>query len=162
MSSSVLLKIEGESVAGHRAFTWEDLVAMDERWQIQDVSRVDPKRSGGAIALAGILSAAQVDPSARYITLHSDRDNFHASVPLADVVDRGMLIYRQREEPLPISAGGPIRFLIRDFAACHSSDVDECANVKYVERIEFSSTKGFDNRPLDDDAHEALHQKGID
>ncbi len=161
MNSSVLLQIEGE-IAGHRAFTWTDLAAIDAQWQIADVSQVDPKRSGGAIALQGILQAAKVSPSARYITLHSQRDDFHASVPLEAVADRGMLIYRQQENPLPVSSGGPIRFLIKDFSACHSADVDECANVKYVERIEFSQAKGFDNRPLDDGAHEALHQKEID
>ena len=103
MSSSVLLKIEGELVAGHRAFTWEDLAAMDEEWQIPDVSRGGSQAIGrGRSPSQGILcKLPRSSPSARYITLHSQRDDFHASVPLAGVVaDRGMLIYRQQERSL--------------------------------------------------------------
>ena len=158
MSSPVLLQIDGE-VAGKRAFTWEDLKAIDLQWQIDDVSLVDPSRSGGAVWLRGILEAAEVLPEAKYITLHSDRDDFHASIPLIEVHERGMFIYRNRNQPLPVTAGGPVRFFIRDHTACQATEVDECANVKFVERIEFSRQKGFDNRPLDDAAHEALHRQ---
>ena len=158
MSSPVLLQIDGE-VAGKRAFTWEDLTEIDSQWQIDDVSLVDPSRSGGAVWLRGILEAAEVLPEAKYITLHSDRDDFHASLPLIEVHERGMFIYRNRNQPLPVTAGGPVRFFIRDHTACQATEVDECANVKFVERIEFSRQKGFDNRPLDDAAHEALHRQ---
>ena len=158
MSSPVLLQIDGE-VAGKRAFTWEDLKEIDSQWQIDDVSLVDPARSGGAVWLRGILEAAEVLPEAKYITLHSYRDDFHASLPLTEVHERGMFIYRDRNQPLPVTAGGPVRFFIRDHTACQAAEVDECANVKFVERIEFSRQKGFDNRPLDDAAHEALHRQ---
>lgn len=161
MSSSILLQIEGE-ITGQQAFSWQDLAAIDPQWQIPDVAQIDPNKSGGAVALRGILDAAGVDSTANFVTLHSPQDNFHASLPLSAVADKGMLIYRIKEEVLPITAGGPVRFFIRDFAACHSAEVDECANVKFVERIEFTREKGFDNRPLDDDAHESLHQQEID
>jgi len=159
--SPVLLQIDGE-VTGQRALTWEDLTAIDSRWQIPDVSQLDPKRSGSAVWMRGILDVAKVCSEAQYMTLHSMRDDFHASLPLHAVVDRGMFIYQHAENPLPIAAGGPIRFFIPDFSACHSAEVDECANVKFVERIEFSREKGFDNRPLDDTSHEALHQQEND
>jgi DMSO/TMAO reductase YedYZ molybdopterin-dependent catalytic subunit len=112
--------------------------------------------------MRGILDVAKVCPEAQYMTLHSVRDDFHASLPLHAVADRGMFIYQHAENPLPVAAGGPIRFFIPDFSACHSAEVDECANVKFVERIEFSREKGFDNRPLDDTSHEALHQQEND
>ena len=158
MGSPVLLKITG-AVAGKQVFTWEDLSAIDSQWQIDDVSQVDSTRSGGAIWLRGILEAAGVLPDAKYITLHSERDDFHASLPLEAVHERGMFIYRQQNQPLPITAGGPVRFFIRDHTVCQATEIDECANVKFVDRIEFSRQKGFDNRPLDDAAHEALHRQ---
>ena len=158
MSSPVLLQIDGE-VAGKRAFTWEDLKEIDSQWQIDDVSLVDPARSGGAVWLRGILEVAEILPEAKYITLHSNRDDFHASLPLTEVHERGMFIYRDRNQPLSVTAGGPVRFFIRDHTACQAAEVDECANVKFVDRIEFSRQKGFDNRPLDDAAHEALHRQ---
>ena len=60
---------------------------------------------------------------------------------------------------LPSGAGGPFRFLIPDFAACRTADVDECANVKFVDRIELSQQRGHDNRPADESQHAALHER---
>ena len=54
MDSPVILEIAG-AVKGKRVFTWEDLTAINSQWQIDDVSQVDPARSGGAIWLRGIL-----------------------------------------------------------------------------------------------------------
>jgi len=75
------------------------------------------------------------------------------------VRDRGLLIYRLAGDPLPAKDGGPIRFLIPDFAACHTTEVDECANVKFVDRIELSRERGRDNRPQQAAEHEALHAR---
>ena len=98
MDSPVLLQIDGE-VAGKRDFTWEDLTAIDSQWQIGDVRLIDPGRRGGAVWLRGILEAAGVLPEAKYITLHSIRDDFHASIPLEEVYERGMFIYRDQNQP---------------------------------------------------------------
>ena len=158
MDSPVILRIAG-TLTGKRVFTWEDLTAINSKWQIADVSQLDSARSGGAIWLRGILEVAEVLPEAKFITLHSERDDFHASLPLEGVYERGMFIYRQQNQPLPVTAGGPVRFFIQDHTACKATEIDECANVKFVDRIEFSPQKGFDNRPLDDAAHEALHRQ---
>jgi hypothetical protein len=55
------------------------------------------------------------------------------------------------------SGRGPVRFFIPDFAACHTHEIDECANVKFVDRLELTADKGFDNRPHDGAEHAALH-----
>ena len=91
--------------------------------------------------------------------MHSSTDNFHASIPLAPVRERSLLIYQLNGQPLQPQAGGPVRFLILDHAACHTDEIDECANVKFVDHIELTVAKGFDNRPEDDDAHEQLHRE---
>ena len=135
------------------------MAAIDAAYQIPDISRLDPKRKGRAVRLAGVLALVGVKPAAKYLTLHATADDFHASVPLEVVRERGILIYEVDGEPLPVSAGGPVRFYIPDYAACHSAEVDECANVKFVDRLELSAQPGRDNRPHDDKAHEALHQK---
>ena len=108
---------------------------------------------------AGVLALVGVKSSAKYLTLHATADDFHASVPLEVVRERGILIYEVDGQPLPVSAGGPVRFYIPDYAACHSAEVDECANVKFVDRLELTAQPGQDNRPHDDKAHAALHQK---
>lgn len=158
MSESTLLKVDGE-VERSLALSLADLAAIDAEYQVADVSRFDPKRRGDAVTLAGVLKLAGVRPSAKYITLHASSDDFHASVPLEAVRDRAVLIYRLEAESLPVSAGGPVRFFIPDSAACHSHEIDECANVKFVDRIEFSSERGFDNRPAEERAHAELHRR---
>jgi hypothetical protein len=105
------------------------------------------------------LALVEVKPTAKYLTLHAAADDFHASVPLEAVRERGILIYEIDGRELPVSAGGPVRFYIPDYAACRSAEVDECANVKFVDRLELSAQMGRDNRPHDEKEHEALHQK---
>ena len=78
---------------------------------------------------------------------------------LHPVRERAILIYKLDGKALPTSAGGPIRFFIPDFAACHTSEIDECANVKFVDRIEFSAAPGRDNRPHDEKEHAELHER---
>ena len=156
--ADVLLTIDGE-VIQPRQLTWQDFQSLDARFQVPDVSRLDPKRKGTAVKLEGALALAGIKPTAKYLTLHARADDFHASVPLAAIRDRGLLIYQLNGQPLPLSAGGPVRFYIPDFAACHSAEVDECANVKFVDRLELSSERGFDNRPEDEKQHAELHEK---
>ncbi len=152
-----MLRIDGE-VETPRMWTFDELAAMDPDAQVGDVSRIDPKRAGGAIKLAALLAQVRVKPTVRWITLHASADNFHASIPLAAVVERALVIYQLAGEPLPLKSGGPVRFFIPDHAACHTAEIDECANVKFIDRIELSNERGFDNRPTEDEAHAALHR----
>jgi hypothetical protein len=107
--------------------------------------------------LAAILRLSGASAEATHLGLHGTRDDFHASIPLRAVADRAVVIFAVGDEPLPAADGGPFRFYIPDHAACHSAEIDECANVKFLDRIELTSTKGFDNRPQDDEAHARLH-----
>ena len=152
------LTIDGE-IESPVVLSYDDLAAVGAEFQIADVSRLDPKRKGDAVKLTGLLARVRPKPSARYLTLHASKDNFHASIPLEAVRDRAILIYRLEAHPLPESAGGPLRFFIPDFAACHTSEIDECANVKFVDRLEFSTNLGQDNRPHDEKQHAALHER---
>ena len=153
-----LLTIDGE-VDSPATLSFEELAALDAEQQVLDVSRIDPKRQGDAITLAGLLARVKPQDGVKYLTLHASRDDFHASIPLDSVREKAILIYRLAGQPLPESAGGPVRFYIPDFAACHTSEIDECANVKFVDRIEFSATPGKDNRPHDAAEHEELHER---
>lgn len=153
-----MLTISGE-VQDPRSLTFDDLAAIDPEYQVVDVSRLVPGRNGDAVRLSGILQLVQPLPTAQYLGLHSSTDDFHASIPLAAVADRALVIYRLERQPLPLASGGPVRFFIPDFAACHTQEIDECANVKFVDRIEFTTEKGFDNRPHDGAEHEELHRR---
>lgn len=134
-----------------------ELAVLAAEHQIADVAAIEPKRQGQGIWLSGLLQTARAKPTATHITLHASRDDFHASIPLAAVAERAFLIYALADGPLPTSAGGPFRFFIRDHAACKTAEVDECANVKFVDRIELTAGPGFDNRPRDEAEHAKLH-----
>lgn len=141
------------------ALGYDELYAFAAADQIDDVSRLDSARRGAGVRLSAVLVHAGVKPAAAWLGLHSSRDDFHASIPLAAVRDRGLLIYRLYGQPLPESKGGPVRFLIPDSAACKTHMIDECANVKFVDRIELSAERGFDNRPTDEAEHAKLHER---
>jgi DMSO/TMAO reductase YedYZ molybdopterin-dependent catalytic subunit len=156
MSDEVLLTIDG-AVERPLHLTYADLEALPESDQVNDVSRFHPSRRGDGVLLESLLSRSGVQPAANYLTLHADRDDFHVSIPLEPVRVQGIVVYRVGPDRLSASEGGPIRFLIRDPSACHTGELDECANVKYLSRIELTERRGRDTRPADEGAHAALH-----
>jgi DMSO/TMAO reductase YedYZ molybdopterin-dependent catalytic subunit len=157
MSDEIILTVDGQ-VDRPLKLTFADLEGLPDSFQVIDVSRFHPSRQGDGVTLDAILDRAGVLPSASYLTLHAERDDFHVSVPLAPLKDQGIVVYRRGPERLGHEHGGPIRFLIRDPAACHTDQLDDCANVKYLSRIELTAGRGRDTRPSDDQAHLALHQ----
>jgi DMSO/TMAO reductase YedYZ molybdopterin-dependent catalytic subunit len=137
---------------------FDDLEGLPESFRIDDVSRFHPNRRGDGVALEAILERVRPRPEADYLTLHADRDDFHVSIPLQAVRGEGVVVYKHAGRGLGPEQGGPVRFLIRDPAACHTSELDDCANVKYLSRIELTVRRGRDTRPTDEAAHAALHQ----
>jgi DMSO/TMAO reductase YedYZ molybdopterin-dependent catalytic subunit len=158
MKSELVLRVDG-AVEQPLELTCADLAALPASVQVHDVSRYHPQRKGDGVELEAILAIARPLGEANYLTLHADRDDFHVSVPLQPVRAEGILVYHRGGEPLSVDQGGPIRFLIRDPAACHTSELDDCANVKYLSRIELSVRRGRDTRPQTDEEHERLHQE---
>lgn len=152
------LRLEGE-VERPRAFTMADLAHLDADAQVADVRQLGAKRAGAGVRLSALLSAVGTRTTAQFIGLHATRDDFHASIPLVAVRDRAVVVYALEGKPLPVNGGGPFRFFIPDHLACRAHEIDECANVKFVDRIELTATKGVDNRPHDDAAHQALHAR---
>jgi DMSO/TMAO reductase YedYZ molybdopterin-dependent catalytic subunit len=153
---SAELKIDGE-VAQPLALTYEDLQQFPPEHQVRDVSRFHPSRAGDGVSLPAILSRVQPRPSAKYLTLHATADDFAASIPLEAVAAEGIVVYQLDGAPLPPKKGGPFRFLIRNPAACHTAELDDCANVKFVDRIELSANRGRDTRPENEAEHQHLH-----
>ena len=156
MENPMKLKIEG-LIETPLELGFDDLAALPEVFQVGDVSRFHPKRKGDGVALEAILERAKLRPEANYLTLHADRDDFHVSIPLDAVRGEAIVVYRLGPDRLGPENGGPFRLLIKDPSACHTSELDDCANVKYLSRIEFSERRGRDTRPADEASHEALH-----
>ena len=124
--------------------------------QIPDVATIAAGREGVAVQLASVLDDAGLSSDAQFITIQAE-GNYSACVPLNAVKDHAILIYGLDGEALPREKGGPIRFFIPDVAACQTDDVDQCVNVKYVERIILSAKPGQDTRPKTPKQHETIH-----
>ncbi|MDA1165331.1 MAG: molybdopterin-dependent oxidoreductase [Planctomycetota bacterium] len=136
--------IDGETRQS-RSFSREELASLPAAARITDISSVATHRQGEAVRLAGLLDESPPEDSATHVTLHS-ADGFSASLPLADVRDTGLILFQLEGQALPDSAGGPFRFLIPDAAACRTAELDACANVKKLVRIELTTGKGRDTR----------------
>ena len=156
MEQPVLLILDG-AVERRLDLTFADLAGLPEPDQVRDVSRFHASRRGDGVTLEALLERARPLAEADYVTLHASRDDFHVSIPLQAVRGEGVVVFRLGDETLGREHGGPIRFLIRDPAACHTDQLDDCANVKYLDRIEVTVRRGRDTRPADDEAHAALH-----
>ncbi len=146
-------------VASTQKLSFADLAAIASRHQIADVSRIAAGKNGDAVTLAGVLELVQPRPEAKYLGLHSTADDFHASIPLDVIREKAILIYREGGQPLSVKAGGPVRFFIPDHHVCQTHEIDECANVKFVDTIELTAEMGLDNRPHDEQQHAELHAK---
>jgi DMSO/TMAO reductase YedYZ molybdopterin-dependent catalytic subunit len=157
MDKNIVLKLDG-AVERPLDLSFEDLAGLPESAQVPDISRFHPQRRGDGVTLDALLTLAQPRPEANYLTLHADRDDFHVSIPLQAVRSECVVVYRLGDQALDLSQGGPIRFLIKNPAACHTDELDDCANVKYLSRIELTVRKSRDTRPVDEAAHAALHK----
>jgi DMSO/TMAO reductase YedYZ molybdopterin-dependent catalytic subunit len=158
MPPTPILIVDG-AVENRLALAFDDLNAFPPDALVPDISRFHPGRRGDGVTLESLLDLARPSPDANYVTLHATRDDFHVSIPLGPIRGQGLVVFRVGADPLPTDQGGPIRFLIRDPAACHTDELDDCANVKYLDRIELTVRKGRDTRPADDAAHAALHAR---
>jgi DMSO/TMAO reductase YedYZ molybdopterin-dependent catalytic subunit len=157
-SDRVQLVLDG-AVEHPLHLTFHDLELLPTGAHVRDVSRFHPSRMGDGVTLESLLRIAQPRADANYLTLHATKDDFHVSIPLEAVRGEGVVVYRVGERPLSIEQGGPIRFLIKNPAACHTDELDDCANVKFLDRIELSGRRGRDTRPSDEAAHAKLHEK---
>ena len=143
--SETQLTIDGE-VATPLMFSRTDIAALPVDSMIPDVSQLESHRQGRAVQLAALLDQVKPAASATHVTLHASADNFAASIPLDAVRDSGVVIFEIDGQALEAKHGGPYRFLIPNADACQTAELDACANVKFLDRIELTTGKGRDTR----------------
>lgn len=139
------LTIDGE-VATPVSLSRVEIAASAGDRLIDDVSTLEPRRQGRAVRLDALLSLVDPSSAATHLTLHASIDDFAASIPLDAVQDRGVVVFEIDGEALESKHGGPYRFLIANAAECKTDELDACANVKFLDRIELTAGKGRDTR----------------
>ena len=139
------LTIDGE-VATPLTLSRTDMAALPDELLVPDVSQLEPRRQGRAVQLTALLDRAAPTAAATHLTLHASSDDFAASIPLEVVRNSGVLIFEIDGEAVQTAQGGPYRFLIPNAAACQTAELDACANVKFLDRIELTAGKGRDTR----------------
>ena len=130
-----LLSITGKVDQPH-SYSLVELQSISTDYQVPDVSKIDQRRKGSAVRLNRLLELAHRHANSDRLLIKASSDDYSSSVPLKPVAERGLLIYQIDGRPLTAAEGGPIRLFIPDSDACGASEVDACANVKFVDTIE--------------------------
>ena len=135
--------IEIEVAGQARQIDLAGLAALDEAFQVEDVSTLDSRRSGRGVWFRGLVEALNLQTAAGHkVTLSSSHDDYRIELPLAAVCDEALLLYAGPDgSPLPTELGGPVRFMIPNPAACNTAELDACSNVKFVDGIQFSAAE---------------------
>lgn len=115
-----------------RQFTQEELSSRSDLVQLEDVQS---SRTGLAVPVSALLGAVELNEGDELV-LTSSADGFCATLPLAAAAKVGLIWFAGTDGPLTKEQGGPFRFFIPNAAECKTAVLDNCANVKFVDRIE--------------------------
>ncbi len=113
---------------------------LPEDAQVRDLSGVLPGKKGRGVRVKAVLELPAIQPGADHVTFHSQDGQFAAALTLEQAREFGVLVYELDGEPLSTKKGGPFRLVAPGLG-------DLCANVKGVNRIEFTKGPGKDTRP---------------
>lgn len=129
-----VLKIEG-AIQTSLELSYDDLANIEGDAAVDDVSTLVPDRSGSAVRLKHLIEQSQPDPHANTIRFIAS-DGYAVKLRLASILPVGLLIYAVDNQPLTEKQGGPTRIVIPNSAECHTAELDFCANIKSLVKIE--------------------------
>jgi hypothetical protein len=152
MSSSAHFELRGHIASGTLAFDLESCRAFPPAVQVPDVGALVRGKQGRAVRLSALLARARPAETARFVNILSRDPDFAISLPLAEIAERGLVIYAAQDGALAPAQGGPFRLLV-------PGHPDECVNVKDLAALELAEMRGRDTRPVDDAEHARLHAK---
>lgn len=118
-------------------WTWQGLAGVGEALQIPDVSQIVPGRQGAGIRFRTFLEQQKPDDATIHkISLQSSQDQFEKSIEWELIPEEAVLLYQLEDKPLPVEKGGPFRLLVPGTVLCGKAELDNCVNVKFLDRIE--------------------------
>ena len=125
-------------MSGREALSVDDIAALPG--SIEDVASVSEGAVGAAVPATALMEVAQPDDDVAFCSVISADGSYSASIPLADLIAGGWLAFRIGDEPLPSSAGGPLRLTVAKGRTL-------CWNVKDVAELRFTTTRHPDIVP---------------
>lgn len=114
------------------AFTQEELAS---RPDLVELEVFQSSRTGIAVPVSALLGSVESQDGDELV-LTSSVDGFCATLPLTAAAEVGLIWFAGADGPLTKEQGGPFRFFIPNAAECKTAVLDNCANVKFVDRIE--------------------------
>ena len=117
--------------------SYDDLANIEGDAVVADVSTLVPNRSGAAVRLQHLIEQSQPDPQANTIRFIAN-DGYAVKLRLASILPVGLLVYSIDGQPLSEKQGGPTRLVIPNSAECHTAELDFCANIKALVKIEIT------------------------
>jgi hypothetical protein len=108
-----------------QGFSITDLLNIPDR--LADIGMIVPDRRGEAVSVVALLDAAGFRGTEVKATFKSG-DSFSADISVGIAREKGWLVFRLDEKPLPARYGGPVRLFI-------PGTNDRCANVKSIDQI---------------------------
>jgi DMSO/TMAO reductase YedYZ molybdopterin-dependent catalytic subunit len=113
-ASEVVVRISG--LAGEKAFTWADLLALPQTTLTYDIhcvthwSKLDTTWTG--VRVTDLMEHIELDPAARYVMQHSV-GGYTTNLSLDDFVrPENLLAHTFDGEPLDAAHGGPLRLVV--------------------------------------------------
>ncbi len=110
-------------------------------WRPQDLAGLDDQVTGSAGK--GVSAKALLDragPSGGFVSVESGDGSYRASIPIGELVDKGVVVYGGEDGGLPREQGGPFRMLVPDGRTL-------CWNVKGVALMRVTAQPEPDSVP---------------
>ncbi|MCA8987277.1 MAG: molybdopterin-dependent oxidoreductase [Planctomycetaceae bacterium] len=124
-----------------RTVTYEQLRELPHELQIDDISSLFPGRSGMGIRFGPFVrQILEYQGPLGNVELHASADQFCKVIAWDQIESQAILVYEQQGQPLPQSAGGPFRLLVPGTVLCGTGTLDNCVNVKHLDRVVLDSS----------------------
>lgn len=116
-------------------------------WTFSDLRQMLPQESDlttrgarwpfGGVPLSVLAKIVAPHEGVNRVRLCSTADNFERTVPWQPLREVGWIVFRHGEQPLSQTQGGPVRLWIKGHSSCGVTELDSCANIKFLDKLEF-------------------------
>ena len=113
------------------------LTQLPADFHISDISKMISGRQGSGLKFRRLLESLKPDGTAiEKISLQASHDQFEKSIQWQLIPEEAVLVYEINGEEIPVEQGGPCRLYVPGTVVCGQAELDNCVNVKHLDRID--------------------------